>query len=88
VQVQVPELPKGRVWLLCEAVDETFKLWIDGVPAGASEGEAGLLWDKPVAVDITGKLKPGATARFTMRVHDVSHAGGIWKPVWVTVEAE
>jgi len=84
VEVDVPEIPDPRVWLYCEAVDETFKLWINGEYAGASDGDPGLLWDKPVAVDITGKLKPGARNRLTMKVHDIGYAGGIWKPVWIT----
>ena len=84
VEVTLPAVAKGRVWLFCEAVDETFKLWINGQYVGASEGDPAVLWDKPVAVEITGKYKPGATNRVTMKVHDSGGAGGIWKPVWVT----
>lgn len=86
VEVDVPEIAAKRVWLLCEAVDETFELWINGEYAGASEGDGGLLWDKPVAVDITGKFAPGKATRFTMKVHDSAFAGGIWKPVWIVAE--
>jgi hypothetical protein len=82
--VDVPDLPEKRVWLYCEAVDETFSLWISGEPAGASQGDPGVLWDKPVAVDISGKLKPGAPNRLTLKVHDIGWAGGVWKPVWIT----
>ncbi len=84
VETDIPEIPEPRVWLLCGAVDETFKLWINGEYVGASEGDPGLLWDKPVAVEITGKFRTGATNRITMRVHDSAYAGGIWKPVWIT----
>ena len=84
IEVEIPAIPEKRVWLLCEAVDETFKLWINGEYVGASEGDPGLLWDKPVAVDIAGKFNPGAKNRITMRVHDSRFAGGIWKPVWIT----
>ncbi|MCP4642210.1 MAG: DUF4838 domain-containing protein, partial [bacterium] len=83
-EVMVPPGEATAFWLLCGAVDETFDLWINGEPAGASTGDPDTLWDKPVAVDITKALKPGATNRFTMRVHDRAYAGGIWKPVWLT----
>ncbi|MCC7494784.1 MAG: DUF4838 domain-containing protein [Fimbriimonadaceae bacterium] len=85
VEVDLPTHSAQRLWLLCEAVDETFDLWIDGLPAGGSHGDPGLLWDKPVAVDLTAKLPPGRH-RLTFRVHDSGYAGGIWKPVWVTGE--
>jgi len=88
VDVDIPAMQDKRVWLYCEAVDETFKLWINGEYAGASEGDAGLLWDKPVAVEITGSITPGARNTITMRVHDSRFAGGIWKPVWITAADE
>jgi hypothetical protein len=65
-------------------VDETFSLWINGQYVGASEGDPGILWDEPVAVEITGKFRQGAKNRITMRVHDSANAGGIWKPIYVT----
>lgn len=83
VEVDIPAIPGPHVWLLCEAVDETFELWINGERVGASEGDPGLLWDKPVAVEITGRFRPGEANRITMRVHDQTWAGGIWKPVWI-----
>lgn len=83
-EVMVPEVEARTFWLLCGAVDETFRLWIDGEPAGESTGDPAALWDDPVAIDITGTLKPGATNRLTMRVHDEAYAGGIWKPIWIT----
>jgi len=84
--VLMPPVDGRRVWLLCEAVDETFRLWIDGQYVGASEGDPGILWDKPVAVDITAFVKPGETQRFTLQVHDSAFAGGLWKPVWIVAE--
>lgn len=83
IEIDIPAIPEPHAWLLCEAVDETFELWINGEHVGASEGEPGLLWDKPVAVEITGRFRPGEANRITMRVHDQTWAGGIWKPVWI-----
>ena len=83
-EITVPQSEAKTLWFLCGAVDETFDLWINGEPAGGSSGDPDTLWDKPVAVDITGTLRPGAKNRFTVRVHDRAYAGGIWKPVWIT----
>jgi len=84
VEVDVPAVDAQRVWLVFEAVDETFKLWINGEYVGASEGDPGVLWDKPVAVDVTGRFDPGAKNRVVVRVHDSRYAGGIWKPARIT----
>ena len=65
-------------------VDETFDLWINGERAGERKGDPVAIWDKPCAVDVTGKLKPGQKNRIAVRVHDAGYAGGIWKPVWIT----
>ena len=83
-EVTMPRVEAKTLWLLCGAVDETLDLWINGQPAGESTGDPVVLWDKPIAIDITGKLEPGARNRFTVRVHDQAYAGGIWKPVWIT----
>ncbi|MGD9496140.1 MAG: DUF4838 domain-containing protein [Armatimonadota bacterium] len=77
-------LPAGSgkpVWLLFEAVDETCDVWINGEWVGKSKGDIGVLWDKPVAVEITAKYRPGETNHIVVRVHDERYAGGIWKPV-------
>ncbi|MCP4642671.1 MAG: hypothetical protein GY851_19655, partial [bacterium] len=84
VAIDVPEIAETTLWLLFEAVDETFELWVNGEPAGKSKGDPALLWDRPVGLDVTGKLKPGQKNRITVRVRDAGLAGGIWKPVWVT----
>ena len=87
VEAELPEAT-GRVWLLFGAVDETCRVWIDGQHAGDSDGDPGVLWDKPVAVEITGKYRPGESNRITVRVHDSAYAGGIWKPVEVRAEKQ
>lgn len=77
-------LPAGSgkpVWLLFEAVDETFDLWINGAWVGESKGDIGVLWDKPVAVELTGRYRPDETNHIVVRVHDEAYAGGIWRPV-------
>ncbi len=83
LDVKLPGSPAGPVWLLFEAIDETCDVWINGVKVGESKGDAGVLWDKPVAVEVTGKYRPDASNHVVVRVHDSAYAGGIWKPVWL-----
>jgi hypothetical protein len=83
LDVKLPAGSGGRVWLLFEAVDELATVWIDGTRIGQTEGEPGVVWDKPVAVEITGRYRPDETTHLVVRVHDSAYAGGIWKPVWV-----
>ena len=82
--VTIPQAEGKRVWLLFGAVDETWKVWLDGKSIGASHGDPGVIWDKPAALQITGKYPPGKKVRLVVRVHDTRGAGGIWKPVRVT----
>ena len=60
------------------------RVWLNGKYIGASEGDPGVIRDKPAAVQITGKYTPGKKAWLVVRVHDIGFAGGIWKPVRVT----
>jgi hypothetical protein len=83
LEVKLPAGEGGPVWLLFEAVDETCDVWINGVKVGESKGDPGVLWDKPVAVEITGKYRPDEVNHVVVRVHDSTYAGGIWKPVWL-----
>ena len=78
--VDVPELPRDRrIYLHFAAVDEELKLWIDGQYVGEyNRGPAG--WDKPFAIDVTGKLTAGRR-HLALRVHNSAAAGGVWKPV-------
>ena len=82
--VTIPQAEGKRIWLLFGAVDETWKVWLDGKYIGASEGDPGLIWDKPAAVQITGKYTPDKKTRLVVRVNDIGFAGGIWKPVRIT----
>ena len=78
--VDVPDLPEDkRIYLHFGAVDEELMLWIDGQHAGDYDrGPGG--WDKPFAVDVTGKLTAGKH-HLAMRIYNSAMAGGVWKPV-------
>lgn len=86
--VVIPYTEAKHVWLLFNAVDELAKVWINGEYVGASEGDPGYLWDKPVAFEITNKYSPETKVRIAVRVHDSKEAGGIWKPVTITCTDE
>ena len=79
----LPAVSGGPAWLLFEGVDETLDLWINGEKVGERKGDPGVLWDKPAAVEITGKYRPGVANHIVVRVHDSAYAGGIYKPVWL-----
>ena len=88
VDVVIPETTAKHVWLLFGAVDETWKLWIDGQYVGASTGHRDDIWDQPAAIEMTGRYTPGKKTRIAVRVHDYMAAGGIWKPVKITTTEE
>ncbi len=78
--------PGQRTMLHFGAVDEQATVWIDGKRVGHHRGEPNgwEAWDQPFAMDITDFVTAEPTEHLlTVRVHDISAAGGIWKPVWV-----
>ncbi len=81
--VVIPETTDKQVWLLFGAVDDSWKVWLVGNYIGASKGTPEEIWDKPAALNITGKYPPGLKIRLAVRVHDQARAGGIWRPVTI-----
>ena len=75
-----------HVYLYFGAVDESFRLYIDGrmvhesLYASAKDPN---LWKKPRTVEVTPHLSAGATHVVAVRVHDSGGAGGLWKPVFL-----
>jgi Tol biopolymer transport system component len=81
--IDIPALPPDRrIYLHFGAVDEQLVLWIDGQYAGDYDRPPDVGWDKPFAIDVTGKLTAGRH-HLALRVSNVSAAGGVWKPVSV-----
>ncbi|MCK5805029.1 MAG: DUF4838 domain-containing protein [Lentisphaeria bacterium] len=75
-----------KISILFGAVDESFRLYIDGRRVHESLYDPAVdpdIWKKPRVVDITKDLKPGQTQTLAVRVHDSGGAGGIWKPVFI-----
>ena len=82
--VVIPKTKAKHVWLLFGAVDETWKVWIDGEYMGNSKGAPAQIWDMPAAVEITGKYIPEQKVRIAVCVHNQAGPGGVWKPVTIT----
>ncbi len=90
-RLEVPAAWANRKRLAIEfgAVDESFRLYVDGAMVHESlfaASEDPELWKKPRRVDLTGILKPGTTQTLAVRVHDSGGAGGLWKPVVLLYE--
>jgi len=89
VRLSVPDALRQheRVYLHFGAVDESFRLYIDGrlvhesLYDGAKDPN---LWKKPRVVEVTPHLTAGSTHLIAVRVHDSAGAGGLWKPVFLT----
>lgn len=72
--------PQDTVALLFGAADETAKVWVNGELVGEhDEGPGG--WNRPFAVEVTGKLRPAAMNIIAVRVSNRELAGGLWKNV-------
>ena len=83
-EIDVPQLPEGhRVYLHFGAVDEWLVLWIGGQYAGDYDRDPQVGWDKPFAIDVTGKFTSGGKHHLALRVANSDRAGGVWKPVSV-----
>jgi hypothetical protein len=80
----IPSVDAKHVYMLFGAVDETYKLWINGKYLGESTGDPSVIWDKPQACEITGKFEPGKENLIIIRVHNKAYAGGLWKPIRIT----
>ncbi len=83
--VTIPETTAKHVWLLFGAIDDSWTAWLNGQQIGYSVGAPGDIWDKPQAIDITGKYQPGQDARIAVKVGNVGGAGGIWRSAMITV---
>jgi len=84
MDIAIPATDAKHVWLLFGAVDDSWKAWLNGDYIGASVGEPGDIWDKPAAIDITGKYKPGEKVHIVLKVHDMAGQGGLWRPAMIT----
>ena len=82
----IPPAPGKKIWLILGAVDENYTLWVNGQYIGDNLDKRRTVWDKPVTVEITGKVKAGERNHLVVRVKNTRRAGGIWRPARITVE--
>ena len=62
------------------SVDESAWVWLNGQYVGEHNiGSIG--WDIPFSLDVSDLIRWGEPNQITVRVQDVAHAGGIYKPV-------
>ena len=85
-RVSVPDAWRKhkRIILRFGAVDESFRLYIDGTMVHESRYDGAVdpdLWKKPRSVDVTQHLRFGTEQALAVEVHDSGGAGGLWKPV-------
>ncbi len=92
-RLSVPEdwRKHDRILLRFGAVDESFRLFVDGRLVAESVYDPARdpdLWKKPREVDLTGVLRSGKTHVLAVDVLDTAGAGGLWKPVFVVYGPE
>lgn len=77
---KAPEkIDAAAIELIFEGIDESAWVWINGQYAGQHDiGPMG--WDQKFALDATGMIKWNADNQITVRVFNMTQAGGIWKP--------
>lgn len=86
-RVAVPADWQGeRITAVFEGVDDSYRLYVDGVEVGRygdpATGES--VWLVRTTADLTRYLTPGAEHTLVLRVVDHVGAGGIHKPVFLT----
>jgi len=81
-EVTIPKLSEGkRIYLFFGAVDESLWCYINGELVAWNDGDGNDLWNRPFALDVTGKLPSGSTCTIVFRTLDRFRMGGIWRPV-------
>ena len=90
--ISAPKVDGKRLFLIFGAVDWQATVWIDGKQVAQHEGGY-----TPFEVELTGHVRPGKTARLTVRAYDVTEpetptgkqtgwytqTGGIWQSVYL-----
>ncbi len=89
--VMIPEDAQGKLHIEFEGVDESVWVYVDGKLVGErSQESTGLTpaqyWDKPYLAEVKG-LMPGKEYKVVFRVHNIAYNGGIYKPVFMTINS-
>ena len=84
-----PRLPDGRrIYLVFGAVDDSVQIYLNDELVGWQSQDKTTGWEKPFAVDVTGRVKDSAENRLAVRVlyRNLGPAGFLYKPVVLAVE--
>lgn len=80
---------KGKpVFMVFEGVDESAWVWLNGEKIGSHSENRKEGWDKPFALDVTGRLKLDSENLLAIKVLNRENAGGIWRPVRIVTEKQ
>jgi hypothetical protein len=83
-----PDMAAKRLAILFGAVDEACTVWINGRKVLSRVFDAAKnpnSWAEAFEVPVSGLLRADAPNAIAVRVEDRAGAGGIWKPVWLSV---
>lgn len=84
--IKTDEDLKGKeVYLTFGAVDESCWVYVNGKEAGSRIFKNPDDWKMPFNIMIGKELLNNTKNVITLRVEDKSGAGGIWKPVWISI---
>ena len=83
-----PQLPEGkRVFLQIGAVDESLWVYVDGhLTAWYDADKPHETWDKPLLLEVSGNIVSGREHLIVLRVTNILHVGGIWKPISLMIQ--
>jgi beta-galactosidase/beta-glucuronidase len=89
-KVQIPaEWAGGRIRLVCAGVDDAYTVWVNGrrmQSHGSFTDHEATVWEKQTTSDITAALQPGEENTIALQVVDIVGQGGVWKPLYLSVE--
>jgi hypothetical protein len=83
----VPSRAKGKkIYLYFAGIDELGWIYINGKFVGERTGEPNKVWDQPYMLEITQHVNYDKDNELSVRVHNYSKAGGIYKPAYILIE--
>lgn len=84
---EVPARAEGKkIYLYFGGIDELGWIYVNGKFVGERTGDPNKVWDKPYMQEIAEHVDYAKDNELTVRVHNGSMAGGIYKPVYVLIE--
>ena len=75
----------GNLAMLFGAVDGIAEIFLDGEKIAEQKIPAGVMWDKPFAIDLPGTIDPNIEHELVIWVRKDAFAAGLWKPVVIGV---